>query len=87
MRLCRRRMQFVRHNRRLRASLDAMASGAFLFTTSVGRATKDNEDLFGVGLDGRDVLEIPEQAKEMQARLMLCAHRKNAGYRGIVATF
>ena len=45
-----------------RAGLGAMVSGAF--TTPVGRATKDNEeDLFGVGLDGRDVLWIPEQTK------------------------
>ena len=42
-----------------RAGLGAMVSGAFSFTTPVGRATKDNEDLFRVGLDGRDVLWIP----------------------------
>ena len=46
-----------------RAGLGAVATCASLFTTSVGRATKDNEDLFRVGLDGRDVLWIPEQAK------------------------
>ena len=48
-----------------RAGLGAMASGVSSFTTPVGRATKDIEDLFHVGLDGRNVLWIPEQAKEM----------------------
>ena len=49
-----------------RAGLGTMVSGASSFTTRIGRATKDNnEDLFRVGLDCRDVLWIPEQAKEM----------------------
>ena len=55
-----------------RAGLGAMVSGSSSFTTQVGRATKDNEDLFPVGLDGRDVLWIPDQAKEMETRLMVC---------------
>ena len=68
-----------------RAGSGAMVSGASSFTTPVGRATKDNEDLFRVGLDGRDVLWIPEQAKEMQTRLMVCAHMEDAGHWGVVA--
>ena len=40
--------------------------GASSFTSPVNRATNDNEDMFRVGLDGRDVLLIPEQTKEMQ---------------------
>ena len=39
-----------------------------------------------MGLDGRDVLWIPEQAKEMQTRLMVCAHMKDAGHRGVAVT-
>ena len=39
-----------------RAGLGAMISGASLFTTPVGRVTKDSDDLFRVVLDGRDVL-------------------------------
>ena len=39
-----------------RASLGAMVSGASSFTTPIGRATKDNEDLFRVGLGVRDLL-------------------------------
>ena len=42
-----------------------MISGAFSFTAPVGRATNYNKDLFHVGLDGRDVLWILEQSKEM----------------------
>ena len=38
-----------------RAGSRVIVSGASSFTTPVGRATKDNEDLFRMGLDGRDV--------------------------------
>ena len=69
-----------------RAGLGAIASGASSYTTLVGHATKDNEDLFRVGLDGRDVLWILEQVKEMQTWLMVCAHMKDAGHRGVLAT-
>ena len=69
-----------------RAGLGTMVGGALSLTTSVGSATKDNEDLFRVRLDGRDVLWIPEHAKEMQTRLMVCASMKDARHRGVVAT-
>ena len=69
-----------------RAGLSAMVSGAFSFTTPVDHATKNNEDLFRMGLDGRNVLWIPEQAKEMQTRVMVCANIKDAGHRGVVTT-
>ena len=64
-----------------RAALGAMISCASSFTIPVGLATKDNKDLFRVGLDGRDVLWIPKQAKKMQTRLIVCAHMKDAGHR------
>ena len=73
-------------SRKARTGLSAMISGASSFTIPVGRATKDNEDLFRVGLDGRDVLWMPEQAEEMQTRFMVCAHMKDAGHREIVET-
>ena len=41
---------------------------------------------FSVGLDGRYMLWISEQANEMQTRLMVCVHTKDAGHRGVVAT-
>ena len=74
----------VRHQ--ARAGLGAMASGVSSFTTPVGRAAKDNDDSIRVGLNGKDVLWIPEQAQEMQTRLMMCAQMKGAGHRGVVAT-
>ena len=63
-----------------------MVSGASSFTTPIGRATKDNEDLFRVGLDSRDLLWIPEQVKGMQTWLIVYAHIKDAGHRGVAAT-
>ena len=69
-----------------RAGLSTIVNGVSSFTTPVGRTMKDNADLFRVGLDGRDVLWIPEQAKEIQTRRMVCAHMKEAGHGGIVAT-
>ena len=68
-----------------RSGLIIMVSGASSFTTPVGRATMDTEDSFRVGLDGRDVLWIQEQAKELQKRLMVFAHMEDTGYRGVVA--
>ena len=63
-----------------------MGSDASSFTYPVGRATNDNEHLFHAGPDGRDVLSIPEQAKEMQTRLMACAHITDSRHLGVVAT-
>ena len=40
-----------------RSCLSVMVSGASSFTTLVGRATKDNEDLFRVGLYYRRVVD------------------------------
>lgn len=37
-------------------------------------------------IDGRDVLWIPDDAKDLQLRLMVCAHMTEAGHRGSVAT-
>ena len=68
-----------------RAGLGTMVSGASLVTTPDDRATKDKEGLFCAGLDDRDVLCIPEQAKEDWTRLIVCANMKDAGHRGAVA--
>ena len=67
-----------------RAGLSAMVIGISSFTSPVGRETKDNEDLFRPGLNSRDVLWILEQAKDIQTRLMVCAHMKDAGHWGVV---
>ena len=69
-----------------KAGLGAMVSGASSFTAPVGRATKYKQDLFCVGLDGQEMLWIPEHAKKMEMRLMVCTHMKDAGHRGVVST-
>ena len=69
-----------------RAGLGAMIGGAFSFTTPVDRATKDNKDLFRIRLNGQDMLWIPEHATKMQTQLMVCAHMKDAGHRGVMVT-
>ena len=66
-----------------RAGLGAMVSVRSPFTTPVGCATKNNVDLFRVGLNDRDVFWVPGQTKEMQSRLMVCAHMKDAEHRRI----
>lgn len=55
--------------------------------TESGRAVLDDEGLFRIDVDGRAVLWIPGDAKKLQTRLMVCAHMKDAGHRGTVATF
>ena len=60
-----------------RAGLGAMVSGSSSCTTLVGHVTKDSEDLLRVG---------PGTSKGIKARLMVCAHMKDAGRRGVVAT-
>ena len=67
-----------------RAGTGAMVSVTSSFTAPVGCAAKNNKDLCCVELGGRDVLWI--QAKEMQTRLMTCAHMKDAGHRETMAT-
>ena len=69
-----------------KAGLGTLLSDASSLTTPVGLATRDNEDLCRVGLDGRDVLWIPQHAKEMQKGLVVCAHMKSAGRWGVVVS-
>ena len=68
------------------AGFGVMVAGARSFQAAVGRVSKDGEGLFRVHVAGGDVLWIPPQAKELQTRLMVCAHMKGAGHRGVVAT-
>ena len=63
-----------------------MASGTSSFTTPVGRAMNDNEDLFCVGLGDRDVFWISDEEKEIQTRLMVCARMKDAVHWGVVTS-
>ena len=44
------------------------------------------DGLYRVSYQGSMVLWVPEEERELQARLMVCAHMQNAGHRGVRAT-
>ena len=69
-----------------RANLGTLASGATSFMTNVGPVSLDTEGLFRLPVNGRAVLWIPGGATQLQARLVVCAHMKEAGHRGAVTT-
>lgn len=56
------------------------------FTVSIGGVVEDDEGLYRLVIDGQNVLWIPDDAKELRLRLMVCAHMKEAGHRGSAAT-
>ncbi|CAN0007235.1 unnamed protein product, partial [Sphacelaria rigidula] len=57
-----------------RKDLGAEGADVSSFESDVGTAILDNEGLFRVHVRGRTV------------RLMVCAHRRDAGHRGVAAT-
>ena len=69
-----------------RANLGTLGSGATSFMTNAGHVSLDAEGLFWLPVNGRAVLWIPGGAKQLQVRSMVCAHMKEAGHRGVVAT-
>ena len=44
------------------------------------------DGLYRVSYQGSMVLWVPEEGRELQARLMVCAHMQDAGHRGVRAT-
>ena len=56
------------------------------FESDVGTAILDNEGLFRVHVRGRNVLWIPSSDNQLHIRLMICAHMRDAGHRGVAAT-
>ena len=56
------------------------------FESAVGLAVLDDEGLFRIHARGRLVLWIPDSDKQLQVRLMICAHTRDAGHRGVAAT-
>jgi len=61
------------------------ASGSS-FTVKVGKVVEDDEGLSRVLLDGPNVLWIPDDARDLQVQLMVCAHMKEAGHCSSIAT-
>ena len=68
------------------ANLGTLSSGTTSFMTNVGEVRLDAEGRFRLPVNGLAVLWIPGGAKQLQARLMVCAHMKEAGHRGAVTT-
>lgn len=56
------------------------------FTTSVRRASLDEEGLFHIVVDGKAVLWIPSQAMDLQVRLMVFVYMQKGGHRGVTET-
>ena len=56
------------------------------FESDVGTAILDNEGLFRVHVRGRNVLWIPSSDNQLHIRLMICAHMRDAGHRGVATT-
>ena len=55
------------------------------FESAVGLAVLDDEGLFHIHARGRHVLWIPDSGKQLQVRMMICAHMRDAGHRGVAA--
>ena len=47
------------------------------FESAVGLAVLDDEGLFRIHARGRHVLWIPNSDKQLQVRLMICAHMRD----------
>ena len=56
------------------------------YESAVGLAVLDYEGLFRIHARGRHILWIPDSDKQLQVRLMICAHMRDAGHRGVAAT-
>ena len=56
------------------------------FESAVGLAVLDDEGLLRIHARGRHVLSIADSEKQLQVRLIICAHMRDAGHRGVAAT-
>ena len=65
---------------------DAVARGQVEVATPLGTVTRGEDGLYRVSYQGSMVLWVPEEERELQARLMVCAHMQDAGHRGVRAT-
>lgn len=56
------------------------------FQVPAGTAVLDSASLFRATIGGSRVLWIPEQARDLKSRLIICPHMREAGQRRIAAT-
>ena len=66
--------------------MHAVARDQVDVATPLRTVTRDEDGLYRVSYQGRMVLWVPEEERELQARLMVCAHMQDAGHRGVRAT-
>ena len=82
MTLCLLKLSFDKRNRKhLRDGTEVKS-----FESAVGLAVLDDESLFRIHACGKHVLWIPDSDKQLQVRLMICAHMRDEGHRGVAAT-
>ena len=65
---------------------DAVARGQVEMATSLGTVTRGDDRLYRVLYQGRKVFWVPGGKRELQARLIVCAHMQDAGHRGVRST-
>ena len=65
---------------------DAVARGQVEVATPLGTVARGEDVLYRVSYQGRMVVWVPEEERELQARLMVCAHMQDAGHHGLRAT-
>ena len=65
---------------------DAMARGKDELATPLGSVTRGENGVYRVSCQGRMVLWVPGEERELQARLMVCAHMQDTEHRNVRAT-
>ena len=65
---------------------DAVACDQVEVVTPLGTVTRGKDGVYRVSYQGRMILWVPDEERELQARLMVCAHMQDAGHRGVRAT-
>ena len=65
---------------------DTGARGQVEIATPLGTMTRGEDRLYRVSYQERMVLWVPEEERELQARLLVGAHIQDAGHRGVRAT-
>ena len=68
---------------KIKDTQDAVARGQVEVATPLGTVTRGEDGLYRVPYQERMMLWVPEEERELQARLMVCAHMQDAGHRGV----